>query len=131
MANIGEKFYIDARGIRAAGIVIEGGFRVLAGSEVQSFEVPYLSAKVSQLRAQLLADGTIVDWKLTRDVDFKSTSTAAYFLFGANASGPQTWKNADGVSMAKLEKVANGVIPSTDNEFLSFYKVVGGNEGSK
>jgi DNA repair photolyase len=33
--------------------------------------------------------------------------------------------------MAKLEKVASGVIPSTDNEFLSFYKVVGGNEGSK
>lgn len=131
MAKVYEKFYIDARGIHAEGVVIENGFRVLAGSEVQSFEVPYLSAKVSQLRAQLLADGTIADWKLTRDVDFKSSSTAAYFIFGANASGPQTWKNADGISMAKLEKVASGVIPSTDNEFLSFYKVVGGNEGSK
>ena len=40
LAKVYEKFYIDARGIHAEGVVIENGFRVLAGSEVQSFEVP-------------------------------------------------------------------------------------------
>ena len=34
MINSGDKFYINARGIRAEGTVIDGGFRVLAGSEV-------------------------------------------------------------------------------------------------
>lgn len=131
MAKIGDKFYVDARGIHAEGIVTEKGFRVFAGSEVRNQEVEYLSDKIKKMRAEALADGTIVDWKLTKDVDFNSSSTAVYFLFGANSSGPATWKNKDGITMLKLDKVENGLMESIDSEYNGFFKTVGGNEGSK
>lgn len=35
MAKPGEKFYLDARGIKASGIVTETGFTVFKGSEVR------------------------------------------------------------------------------------------------
>ena len=38
MAKVGEKFYIDSRGIKASGIVTDKGFNVLAGSEVRNKE---------------------------------------------------------------------------------------------
>jgi len=131
MANPGEKFYIDARGVKAEGIVTESGFKVLAGSFVMPTHKPYLAKSIVDHRDACRKDGTIVDDHLTRDIDFGSSSTAAYFLFGANASGPQTWKNVEGISMAKLEKVESGVLPDVHKEFLSFYKVAGNNEGSK
>lgn len=36
MALPGEKFYIDAREIKASGVVTENGFLVFAGSEVRN-----------------------------------------------------------------------------------------------
>lgn len=69
---------------------------------------------------------------MTRDIDFKSPSTAAYFLFGANASGPQTWKDENGMTMLEHDKLASGVFKdSTDREYLGFLKTVTGNEGDK
>lgn len=131
MAEVGERFFLDARGIKASGVVTQAGFTVYKGSEVRPTIAKHLNKTLVDLRHQSESDGTIVDWVLTRDMSFKSSSTAAYFLFGANASGPQTWKNADGITMAKLDKVEKGIIPDTDNEFLSFFKVAGNNEGSK
>jgi DNA repair photolyase len=131
MAKPGDIFYTNMRGIHAEGVVTENGFLVLKGSEVRDFEAAYLSPRIVKMRRTALADGTIVDWKLTRDVEFKSTSTAAYFLFGANSSGPASWKNADGISMLSLNKVENGVMDDTDSEYTGFFKTVGSNEGSK
>ena len=131
MAKPGDKFYTDMRGIHAEGMVTERGFLVFKGSEVRNFEASYLSPSIVKMRRTALADGTIVDWKLTRDVEFKTTSTAAYFLFGANSSGPASWKNADGISMLKLDKVESGEMESVDSEYTGFFKTVEGNEGSK
>lgn len=131
MAKPGDKFYTDMRGIHAEGIVTEKGFMVLKGSEVRNYEAPYLSQRIVKMRKEALSNGTIVDWKLTRDIEFSSTSTAAYFLFGANSSGPASWKNADGISLLKLNKVESGAMDSTDSEYTGFYKTVEGNEGSK
>ncbi len=82
MAKLGDKFYTDMRGIHAEGIVTETGFLVLKGSEVRDFEAAYLSPRIVKMRRTALADGTIIDWKLTRDVEFNSTSTAAIFCLG-------------------------------------------------
>lgn len=132
MAKIGEKFYIDARGIHAEGVVTENGFRVLTGSEVRPTIAPYLQKALVALRRQCESDGTIVDWKMARDMDFNSPSTAAYFLFGANASGPQTWKDENGMTMLEHDKLASGVFKdASDREYLGFLKTVEGNEGSK
>lgn len=131
MSKIGDKFYTDMRGIRAEAVVIENGFRVLAGSQVKNHEASYLAKGIVEHRAQCIADGTIKDWVLTKNLDFNSPSTAATFLFGANASGPATWKNAEGITMLKLDKVAEGKMDSVDSEYTGFYKTVEGNEGSK
>lgn len=93
MSKPGEKFYIDARGIHASGMVTENGFIVFAGSEVRNHQAAYLAKGLADYRAQCIADGTIVDWYLTKNLEFNSPSTCATFLFGANASGPQTWKD--------------------------------------
>ena len=132
MANPGEIFYIDARGVKAKGVVTENGFVLLAGSEIRPKIAPYLNKTLVDLRHQCESDGTIVDWKMTRDMEFNSPSTAAYFLFGANASGPQTWKDENGMTMLEHDKLASGVFKeATDREYLGFLKTVEGNEGSK
>ena len=131
MAKPGDRFCTDMRGIHAEGVVTENGFMVLKGSEVRDYEASYLSPRIVKMRRDAIDDGTIVDWKLTRDVEFKSSSTAAYFLFGANSSGPASWKNADGISMLKLDKVESGEMESVDSEYTGFFKTVEGNEGSK
>ena len=65
-------------------------------------------------------------------MEFNSPSTAAYFLFGANASGPQIWKDENGMTMLEHDKLAAGVLKEpTDREYLGFLKTVEGNEGSK
>ena len=65
-------------------------------------------------------------------MEFNSPSTAAYFLFGANASGPQTGKDENGMTMLEHDKLAAGVLKEpTDREYLGFLKTVEGNEGSK
>ena len=131
MAQIGDKFHTDMRGIHAEGMVTEKGFVVFAGSEVRNHQASYLASSVVEHRNKCLSDGTIVDWKLTRDIEFNSPSTAACFLFGATASGPATWKNEEGITMLKLDKVENGSMESVTSEYTGFYKTVSGNEGSK
>ena len=132
MAKLGEQFYIDARGIHASGVVTENGFRVFKGSEVRPSIASYLSMTLVSFRHQCETDGTIVDWKLTKDIEFNSPSSAAAFLFGANASGPQTWKDKNGMTMLEHDKYAAGVLKDpSDREYLGFLKTVEGNEGSK
>lgn len=132
MPKEGQKFYIDARGIKASGIVSGNGFVALKGSEVRNHEAAYLAKGLSDLRASYLEDGTIVDWELTRDIKFNSPSTCATFLFGANASGPQTWKDENGMTMLEHDKLEAGILKDpADREYLGFLKTVSGNEGSK
>ena len=131
MAQIGDRFHTDMRGIHAEGMVTENGFIVFAGSEVRDVQANYIASGIIELRKRYLSDGTIQDWKLTRDVEFNSSSTAATFLFGSNASGPASWKNEDGITMRKLDKVESGSMESVDSEYSGFFKTVSGNEGSK
>lgn len=132
MPKPGEKFFIDARGIKASGAVTETGFTAFVGSEVRNHQAAYLAKGLADLRKQCLEDGTIVDWHLTRDMEFNSPSTCATFLFGANASGPQTWKDENGMTMLEHDKLAKGEFKSAnDREYLGFLKTVEGNEGSK
>ncbi len=132
MAKPGELFFLNARGIKASGVVTETGFTVFKGSEVRPTIAKYLNKTLVELRHQSESDGTIVDWTLTRDMDFNSPSTAAYFLFGANASGPHTWKDENGMTMLEHDKLAAGVLKNpSDREYLGFLKTVEGNEGNK
>lgn len=133
MPKPGERFHIDARGIHADGMVTEKGFVVFAGSEVRNHIAAYLAQALKNLRAACSEDGSITpDWHLAKDMEFDSASTAATFMFGANASGPQTWKDENGMTMLEHDKLASGVLKDpSDREYLGFLKTVEGNEGSK
>ena len=131
MSKPGDKFYLDLRGIHAEGVVTDTGFLVYKGSEVRNWQASFLAQSLIDLRQRCFEDGTIVDWHLTRDMEFNSASTACTFLFGSNGSGPASWKNADGITMLKLDKVESGEMESIGSEYGSFFKTVEGNEGSK
>lgn len=57
MAKPGEKFFIDARGVKASGIVTENGFIVVAGSAVRPTIAKYLNPTLIALRKQCEEDG--------------------------------------------------------------------------
>ena len=116
-----EILYLNSRGIKASGYQDGALFVVLKGSQLRSSEAFYLSKAIKERRQECLNDGTILNWILTKDLVFSSSSTAASFLFGANASGPATWK-----PKAVKEGKESGV-----REFKSFLKTVAGNEGEK
>ena len=71
------------------------GYKVLAGSEISSHEVPNLSVPLQNRRKS----AKIVDGKLVEAEEFKSSSTAAEFVLGRTASGPREWKKKDGVKL--------------------------------
>ncbi len=57
MANPGDKFYINARGVKAEGVVTDSGFRVLKGSNVISTHKPYLVKSIVEYRDALKMAG--------------------------------------------------------------------------
>lgn len=131
MPKIGTHFYMNARGCHAEAIIDKDGFLVLEGSEVRDYWSSYLRPPLVEYRRRCLTDGTIKNWKLTQNMLFDSSSAASYFLLGAQTSGPSTWRDENGHSLMQYEKVEKGIIPSLDREYTAFFKVVGGNEGSK
>ena len=132
MAKAGELFHLNARGIQAKGMATKNGFTVLAGSEIRPTVAEHLSNTIIQLRHQYENDGTISNGIVTKDLEFSSSTAAAGFLFGSNASGPQTWKDENGMTMLEHDKLASGILKSTsDREYLGFLKTVEGNEGNK
>lgn len=82
-------------GITAKGIRRNGKFVVLAGSEVRekftnSFQRPAYG--YMEIRKNLIANGKIVNWKTTEDIEFNSPSTAASIMAGHCVNGKSEWK---------------------------------------
>lgn len=112
---------LDSRGIKATGYIDGKSFIVCKGSEVRSSVANYVSESIKRRRQECLDNETIKDWIITKDLEFSSSSAAATFLLGANASGPASWKPQQIVEKEKTQI----------KEFKSFIKTVGGNEGEK
>lgn len=95
------------KGLLARGYPTEQGFLVLAGSEAVRDTAPSLSEAVLALRASLLKDGTLAPdgdhFKLTKDHEFSSSSTAACVFAGASRSGPRGWKDAEGRPLGDVQ----------------------------
>jgi len=102
----------EIKGLVARGRRTPTGFVVLAGSQAVAEPRPsadqYWPALLA-LRQQLLADGSLVqkDGHLlfTKDVEFTSPSQAASIVHGGNASGPNAWRDAKGITLGELEEV--------------------------
>ena len=92
---IDDEIFTLSRKIKALGRTINAqmkitptGYKVLAGSEISPLEPENFSASLKKLRhSDKIANG-----KLLEDLEFTSSSYAAAFVIGGNASGPQEWK---------------------------------------
>jgi len=77
-------------------------FTVLKGSKVSS-EIKH-SEKFRGAKSieKARGDGVVVDCIVTKNVVFKSSSTAANFVTGASTNGLEAWKNEAGESLKTI-----------------------------
>ncbi|WP_301124597.1 DUF4357 domain-containing protein [Streptomyces cacaoi] len=104
----------DGAGARGYLLTEFGGngthqFLLKKGSMVAADSWPGLGDHARRRRAELRADGTLVDapteqdrpqgpprWVATRDITCNSSSAAAALVYGYDASGPESWRTAEG-----------------------------------
>lgn len=99
-----ETFYISTGNVKAKGKVTTEGFVVLKDSTLDPTTRKSLAAGIVKLRDKYFQDGQVKEEKLVNDILFSSSSAAADFVLGYSASGPQTWKTADGRMLKELEE---------------------------
>ncbi|MFF8594376.1 McrB family protein [Streptomyces sp. NPDC015220] len=88
-------------------------FLLLEGSSVVAEAWPGLGDHARRRRAELRADGGFADapagparpeaqpyWVTTRDIACNSSSAAAALVYGYDASGPESWRTAEGHPLA-------------------------------
>jgi len=98
-----------ARGRLLAEIGNNGSpkFLLLQGSPVSTTDWPGLGNYGRGRRAALRADGALKDstehsgyWEATHEIECNSPSAAAAIVLGYDASGPETWRTAEGFPLA-------------------------------
>ncbi|MET7378359.1 AAA family ATPase [Streptomyces sp. NPDC005526] len=88
-------------------------FLLLEGSSVVAEAWPGLGDHARRTRAELRSDGGFADapadparpgapprWVATRDIECNSSSGAAALVYGYDASGPESWRTAEGHPLA-------------------------------
>ncbi|MBL1101589.1 AAA family ATPase [Streptomyces coffeae] len=86
-------------------------FLLRAGSTVAAEAWPGLGDHARRLRAELRASGGFVEanparpgaparWVAARDIECNSSSAAAALVYGYDASGPESWRTAEGHPLA-------------------------------
>jgi len=103
-----ELFFINAKGIKAEGDLIDDGFVVFKGSEVALNTVPSCQDYIMNFRERLINDGMLLKngtrYQLTEDYIFNSPSAAAMVVQGRTANGWIDWKNKKGVTLDELKR---------------------------
>lgn len=89
--------------IKAYGNVSSEGFVVYKGSFVSKETSKSLSQTHKTLRTKLFDLKKIVNFQVTEDILFTSSSSAAAILLGYPVSGPQYWKNRKGLTLKEIE----------------------------
>jgi hypothetical protein len=93
------EFHMNAGGLTARAVEIDGQMIVLKGSEARKDEAPSLSANVKTYREQLLKVGKLSPpdetgkLHFTDDVAFTSPSAAAQAVMGTSRNGRTDWTN--------------------------------------
>ncbi|WP_330460407.1 DUF4357 domain-containing protein [Streptomyces sp. NBC_00820] len=94
-------------------------FLLKEGSVVAAEAWPGLGEHSRRRRAELRAGGALVDapsdpgrpgtaphWVTTRDITCNSSSAAAALVYGYDASGPESWRTAEGHPLADYQSTA-------------------------
>lgn len=101
--NQKDLLYLEAKGIKATGIISPNGFTVLKGSQVAANTAPSFDVlKYKSMRDALINDKVIVNNEFVKDYEFSSPSAAASIVRGNSANGNVEWKNTSGVALKDL-----------------------------
>ena len=102
------KLYLNVAGVKAQAIQTDEGIVVLKGSESANKPQPSLSDRYKKIWQSYIDDGTLkhngTRYEFQRDVIFNTPSPAASIVAGSHVSGPQSWKDANGKSLKKIEE---------------------------
>lgn len=79
-----------------------GTITVLKGSKL-SEKIAYTEKFRGAKSIEKARDGLVQDGILTKDVAFKSASTAANFVTGASTNGLIAWKDSDGKTLKTIK----------------------------
>jgi hypothetical protein len=97
---IGEKYYLNSKGIKAELIENAEGFIVLENSEAVLKDVDSLSSTPKKLRNKYIDEKNLFEkdgkYIFTENIKFSSLSTAASVILGTQTSGPKYWKDSSG-----------------------------------
>lgn len=97
--------YLNVGNTNAKGVITSEGFVLLAGSDIkEKVAEKSVSKGVLELRNRYFEAGKIKDFKTTEDLIISSSSYAASFVLGNSVSGPQLWKNKEGVTLKEIEE---------------------------
>ena len=103
-ADKSETFLLQgARGAKGRGVPTGEGFVVFKGSQLASSTVPSTPPVVTRKRDSLLADGSVEQFVLAKDVLFNSPSLAAAVLLGRSANGLVEWKLKSGTTLKEAQ----------------------------
>ena len=103
-SDTSEEYHLSTATASATGVVTAEGFVVYKGAIINNTVAKSLSAGAVRLRDSLIMEGKVKNWTTTEDILFSSSSTAASFVFGYSASGPQNWKTQDGTTLKQIEE---------------------------
>ena len=99
---------INLKGIEADGYDSPQGFIVLSGSHAVLHETPSIHAYLSDLRADLIKRGVLVEdkdaYRFTQDYPFNSPSTAAGVLLGRATNGRVDWHDKSGRTLKEIQE---------------------------
>ncbi len=86
--------------VTAEGYQTPEGFLVLKGSHISPEDDDTIFPAIRARRKEIKVDS---NWVLQEDILCRSPSFAAMLVIGKHASGPTSWKTADGRTLKSLE----------------------------
>ncbi len=99
---------INSTALRATGYEDVSGFVVREGSQTAKNETKTIRPTMSDLRADLLKKGVLVDkndaYEFTQDYSFSAPTTAANAILGSSSTGLDIWKGADGRTLKQIRE---------------------------
>lgn len=103
--NKKQELFLKSSSFDGRGYVTESNeFILQKGSKINRIEARSCPAQAHRLRENHTRNGKVIDSVTTDDIVFKSSSMAASFLSGYSISGPEKWKNSDGLSLKDIQK---------------------------
>lgn len=109
----GTLLYLKYKSLKATGrMIAPKKFVVYKGSEYNEVITSSCTAAIKNKRRELMQLGKMKNGRLTEDVQFGSSSTAAKVLIGNSVNGNVVWVDSNGYTLKQLlaenEKRANG-----------------------